>query len=125
VTRGDRHRDVTVRTEYSGTDGRITYDSEAETPLATRSDHPFDAGVTARFDRPRPSMEAYDRHVAHLVACLGGESEPVEPLADAVEGDRDPVATGLDGLRQVEVIEAVYESAETGEPVSVDTRALE
>ena len=44
----------------------------------------------------------------------------VRDFAAAVETGREPAATGIDGLRQVEVIEAVYESAETGEPVGVD-----
>ncbi|WP_276256413.1 Gfo/Idh/MocA family protein [Halomontanus rarus] len=39
---------------------------------------------------------------------------------DAVETGRDPVANGVDGLRQVEVIEAIYESAERNEPVPVE-----
>lgn len=41
-------------------------------------------------------------------------------FVDAVEAGGVPLASGIDGLRQVEVIEAVYESAERGEPVSID-----
>lgn len=44
---------------------------------------------------------------------------------DAVETGRDPVATGIDGLRQVEVIEAIYESAEQNEPVPVKRSPLD
>lgn len=44
---------------------------------------------------------------------------------DAVETERDSVATGVDSLRQIEAIKAIYESAERNEPVSVETVSLD
>lgn len=105
VSRGDRHPDVTVRTEYSGTEGRITYDSEVEPPIAVRSADHLDTGVTAPFDRPQPTMEAHDRHVAHLVDCVAGSAELIEPLSEALETAR--------------TVSAVTDSAARGEPVTV------
>lgn len=46
-------------------------------------------------------------------------------FVDAVQTGREPVATGVDGLRQVEVIDAIYESADRAEPVRVDRHAVE
>jgi predicted dehydrogenase len=42
-------------------------------------------------------------------------------FVDAVREGRQPPITGLDGLRAVEVIEAAYRSAESGEPVRIDS----
>ena len=43
-------------------------------------------------------------------------------LTDALAADRPPEISGLDGLRALEVAEAVYESAETGRAVAVSQR---
>jgi predicted dehydrogenase len=42
-------------------------------------------------------------------------------FVDAVREGREPPISGLDGLRAVEVIEAAYRSAASGQPVSVTT----
>jgi predicted dehydrogenase len=44
----------------------------------------------------------------------------VGDFVDAVANNRPPAVTGTDGLREVRVVDAAYESADTGEPVSVD-----
>jgi predicted dehydrogenase len=38
----------------------------------------------------------------------------------AIREDREPVVTGVDGLRAIEVVDAAYRSIESGEPVSVE-----
>lgn len=83
-----------------GTDGTLTVD---------------DYGEAFRLVRDGPDDGVAKHHFG------ANESEALlRDFADAAETGRRPVATGIDGLRQVEVIEAVYESAETGEPVQVD-----
>jgi predicted dehydrogenase len=42
-----------------------------------------------------------------------------EAFVRAIEEDRDPVVTAEDGLRSLEVVLAVYRSAETGETVNL------
>ena len=41
----------------------------------------------------------------------------VEGFAEAVLEDREPPVTGTDGLRALEIVEAVYRSSESGKPV--------
>ncbi len=43
----------------------------------------------------------------------------LQDLARAVGGERAPSVTGVDGLRALEVVESIYQSAETGQVVKV------
>lgn len=105
VSYGDRHDRVSVEFEYSGTEGRLSYDSEEFAPLGTRASAPLETGVRGRFERPRPSSDCHDRHAEHLVNCLRGETDPAEPLSEAVGTFRTALAA--------------TESARRGEPVAV------
>ena len=51
---------------------------------------------------------------------LGNFIAELEDFHQAIEQDREPVATGLDGLRVVEVTLAMIESARTGRTVKID-----
>lgn len=106
VSRGNRHDIVTVEVEYSGTDGRLTYDSEASRALDVRSRDRIETGVGAGVERPRPSSDLHDRHVERLVACLRDEADPVELLPTAVETLR--------------TVRAAVESVRRGVPVDVE-----
>ena len=99
VSYGGRHDQVTVRTEYSGTEGRLTYDSDTERPLAIRSRESVDVGTRASFERPRPSSGLHDRHAEHLVACLRGEADPVASPSEAVATLRTVRAAGRSARR--------------------------
>jgi len=44
----------------------------------------------------------------------------VGDFVDAVANNRPPAVTGTDGVREVRVVDAAYESADRGEPVSVN-----
>ena len=46
--------------------------------------------------------------------------DEIEDFQRAVEGDREPAATGIDGLRVTQVTSAVIESARTGRAVKVE-----
>jgi len=54
---------------------------------------------------------------------VSGDPEMVCAFVDAVRDDTPPPVTGIDGLRAVEVALGAYESARTGEPVTLP-RAL-
>lgn len=110
---GDRHDAVGVAFEYSGTEGRIAYDSDEFDPLVARAAEETDSGrashrdigVGTQFRRPRPSRELYERHAERVVACLRGEAEPPETVGEAVETLR--------------TVEAGIESAYRDAPVAV------
>lgn len=46
--------------------------------------------------------------------------DQVEHFADVIRGKATPLVSGLDGLRAVQVIEAIKQAAETGQLVSID-----
>ena len=54
---------------------------------------------------------------------LGNFVAQMEDFAEAVEEDREPAATGVDGLRVVEVTLAAMESAREGRTVKIDPKA--
>ncbi|HIE28400.1 TPA: hypothetical protein EYP66_14060 [Candidatus Poribacteria bacterium] len=43
--------------------------------------------------------------------------EPVDNFIDAIIGREKPLASGVDGLRAVEVIEGAYRAAKMGEAI--------
>jgi predicted dehydrogenase len=43
----------------------------------------------------------------------------VDEFVKAIQEDRDPLVTGEDGLRAVEVVQAAYQSAASGEPIKL------
>ena len=91
--------DATV--ELTGTDGTVAVDYTDQSIVHTPASGP-DAGVN---------------HVLHgtdTTEALIGD------FVDAVRNDREPMTTPDEGLQAVAVVEAAYESAESGEPVTVD-----
>jgi predicted dehydrogenase len=44
----------------------------------------------------------------------------VAHFAAVIRGDATPVCTGRDGLKTMQVVDAVVESARTGKPVDID-----
>ncbi|HZA21444.1 MAG TPA: Gfo/Idh/MocA family oxidoreductase, partial [Dehalococcoidia bacterium] len=51
---------------------------------------------------------------------LGNYIAEIEDFHRAIEADREPAASGVDGLRVVEVTLAMVESARTGRTVRID-----
>lgn len=94
-----------TRFELSGTDGLIEFDSEDSTPIEVRRDG--DDGEPARDPIDIPlAKDPYYRQLEHFRDVLTGECEPKVTLDDAVAA--------------VRIAEAALESAETGEPVTID-----
>lgn len=98
---GDFWGDATV--ELIGTDGTISVDCFAQTIRRTTDRLP-DPGI----DRLYWGTDLNER--------------VLEDFADAITAGESPRSDGRDGLRQVEVIEASYESADRGGPVTVGSK---
>ena len=43
----------------------------------------------------------------------------VKHFADVIQGKAEPICSGRDGLKTMKVVDAVVESARTGQPVSI------
>ena len=91
--------DATV--ELTGSDGAVAVDYTDQSIVHTPASGP-DAGVNHVF------------HGTNTTAALIGD------FVDAVRNDREPMTTPDEGLEAVAVVEAAYESAETGGPIAVD-----
>ena len=77
---------------------------------------------TVEMDSLRQRIEVYSDEKIKTVWNFWGESSGLAMVADfisAIEEDREPAATGFDGLKALEVALAAYKSAETGEPVEL------
>lgn len=97
----DSRNDFTIY----GTDGRIT-------GRATLWE--------SRQGRIEVVSETVNRTEVYSSDYLGNFIAELEDFQQAIEQDREPVATGLDGLRVVEVTLAMIESAGTGRTVRID-----
>ena len=49
-----------------------------------------------------------------------GHQRQIEDMIDAIKEEKQPLITGKEGKKSVEIIEAIYKSARTGEKVSID-----
>jgi len=47
-------------------------------------------------------------------------TQPVDDFIDAILGRTNPLSTGVDGVKAVEVIDAAYQSAKTGKTIALD-----
>ena len=97
----DSRNDFTIY----GTDGRIT-------GRATLWE--------ARQGRIDVVSETINRTEVYSANYLGNFIAELEDFHRAIEEDREPAATGLDGLRVVEVTLAMIESARTGSTVKIE-----
>lgn len=76
------------------------------------------------------SIDCFGQTFKHVARDHGGVRQTywgtdateavISEFVQAIETDQAPSASALDGLRQVEVIDAAYRSAEANEPVAVE-----
>ena len=74
----------------------------------------------SRQGRVEVVSDALSRTAVYPADYLANFIAEIEDFQQAVEQGREPVATGLDGLRVVEVTLAMIESAKTGRTVKID-----
>ena len=63
-------------------------------------------------------MRADDRGLPHAPSQVGG-GVPSALLSDCIIRNREPEPSGLEGLQDVRIVQALYESAETGKAVTL------
>jgi len=86
--------------EIYGTNGSVIVSSGGEWKLKTY------LGDSVQ-EKLKPHENLYKPQVEHFSRCIDGEAEPLAP--------------GIAGLKNIQIISAAYESARTGQAVSVST----
>ncbi len=89
-----------------GTEGSIEFDDRVDRKALLRrwrSESTMSWGVTEVDTHPLGGLDPHSRHVANFLA--------------AIEGTRDVICTGRDGLEAVRLVLASYESADRGTPI--------
>jgi predicted dehydrogenase len=83
-----------------------------------------------RFREERPGDEETRRRFAQQAASHGGGADPMAfshanhtrnlgAFLEALEQRRKPALDGVESLKALEIVQAVYQSAETGQPARV------
>lgn len=85
--------------------------------------------VAADLRTPDPSLvipsdgDANASASSSIVSDVGGHRRLIEDFLRAIEEDRQPICSGLEGRRSVELIEAIYESSRKGLPVNLPQKS--
>jgi len=101
-----------MRAEWESHDLLIQSTSRPEYTNLTRIQVPDDAYM------PQVDPEAQAR-VSGFKYVRNWMAE-ISELIDAIEQDREPSATGADGVRALQVMQAIFDSARTGAPVDIE-----
>jgi predicted dehydrogenase len=101
--------------EFHGDKGTITFEEEQITKwdLAGEEDKVFVSdGATASGARDPGAISSE------------GHQRQIQDMVDAIREDRDPLVTGTDGLRAVQLILAIYQSSKEGRPIEIKEEDL-
>ncbi len=100
------------RVELTGTEGTVILEhdriiaADLRTPEATLVG-PFEGNSNASATSP-------------IVADVGGHRRLLEDFLRAIEADSRPICDGREGRRSVELIQAIYESSSSAQPVTLN-----
>ena len=76
----------------------------------------------AKIDLVAPSAESANASATSpVVADVSGHKELLKDFLRAIDSNGTPICDGVEGRRSVELVEAIYESARTGNPVTLRT----
>lgn len=102
--------------QVSGRDGTAEILEDELVKWQFREERPEDGEIRARFSQETESSGASDP----MAIDYGGHTQNVESFLAWVDGDDDFDLTAQEARKAVAIIRAIYESAETGEPVRLD-----
>ena len=105
-----------ARVEIHGTRGSAIMEDDALSFWQFRDEHPQDESIRNRFGTGARSSGAGDptAHIHHE-----GHRRQVLDFVEAIRDDRAPAVDGSDGRLAVELIEAIYRSARSGQTVTL------
>jgi predicted dehydrogenase len=98
------------RLTITGSEGTIVVEGDRVATIALRRDPP---------PLPEQSVNQNASTSSPVVSDVTGHRRIIADFIDAIQSKRAPLCDGRDGRRSVALIEAVYESARIGAPVSV------
>lgn len=104
------------RIELTGSEGTIILEDNQIVAVDLRN--PGDDVVS-----PQPSSKGDSTNqsaTSPVVSDVSGHRRILEDFLRAIETDGKPVCDGYEGRRSVELVQAIYESSRTGEPVMLD-----
>lgn len=108
---------VTIDTSWSTPDADEFWGDATVELVGTRGTISVNCfGETVKYVSDDKSQRGLER----LTWGSNANERLLHDFVDAIEADRPPETTGRDGLEQVAVIEAIYESADEHKPVPVD-----
>ncbi len=102
------------RVELTGTEGTVILEGDRLTAADLRT-------PPAGADAP-PEASANPSATSPVVSDVRGHRKILEDFVRAVETDTAPLCDGREGLRSVELVEAVYESSRAGRAVMLPRR---
>lgn len=105
------------RLEFHGEKGTILVDCET----IAKWDVPDDNGTCGGCGHGGVDIKVGTAETEVTSVATQGHQLQIEDLCRAIKEDRDPMVTGEEARKAVEVILAVYESARTGLPVSLES----
>lgn len=103
------------RVELTGSEGTIILEqdriiaADLHSPLADQFDAIEETGNSAA--------------TSPIVSDVNGHKRIIEDFLRAIETDTRPICDGREGRRSVEVVQAIYESSRTGQPVIISSSA--
>ena len=104
------------RLEVAGRDGTIEIVEDELTKWQFREERPGDDDVRAEFGDETEASGASDP----MAISYQGHRRNIEAFLDWIENDAEYGLDGVQARKSVAIIEAIYESAERGEPVAVN-----
>lgn len=99
------------RIEVSGAEGTIVLEHDRFVKADLRTPDPTLIGA--------PESNANASASSPVVSDVSGHRRLIEDFLHAIDSDGTSVCDGREGRRSVELIEAIYESSRTGEPVTL------
>jgi len=101
------------RVELTGSEGTIILEHDRIVAAELRD---------AKIDLVAPNAASANANATSpVVSDVSGHKELLKDFLQAIELNRKPICDGVEGRRSVELIEAIYESARTGNPVRLRT----
>ncbi len=103
---------IDKRLEIYGENGTVIIEGENITTWSFEGGSAFDPAQ----ERQRAGISA----ASPLIEDVWGHQQQFSDMIKAIQENRKPVIPGSEGLKAVELVEAVYESAQTGKQVILD-----
>lgn len=101
------------RLEITGPEGTLIIENDALTAANLRT-------PVAGLATPAAAPD-HERSVSAVISDVSGHRRVIEDFLEAIRTGRRPLCDGREGRRSIELVQAMYESSRTGQPVRLAT----